>query len=39
MTNWKHSYYGAAYTTRLKHLVTDLEKLVQRIEKLVEDDE
>lgn len=35
---WKHNYFGAAYSTRLKQLGVDLRDLADKVDKIVEDD-
>lgn len=39
LREWKHNYLGAAYTTRLKQLVIDLEDLKQKVIQIIEQDE
>lgn len=38
MSQWKHNYLGAAYTTRLKQLRTDMQKTLELLDKTIEED-
>lgn len=38
LSRWKHRYLGAAYTTRLHQLVTDLQLLAEFVDETIEKD-
>lgn len=38
LSQWKHCYLGAAYTTRLHQLVTDLRLLAEFVDETIEKD-
>lgn len=39
VANWKHTYFGAAYSTRLRQAVNDAKVAVERMERILTADE
>lgn len=39
LTQWKHNYLGAAYSTRLQQLSKDLRDLADKVDQIVNEDD